>query len=81
MKRRRLSHYFYAIGCSDIGQVAIIDPRYDVDIYLKFAEENQLVISHVFETHIHADYASGAHHLAARTGSTLVLSGYDKGAK
>lgn len=80
-EEKGLSHYSYAIGCSDRGQIAIIDPRYDVDLYLKFAEENNLVISHVFETHIHADYASGARHLAARTGAELVLSGYDKGEK
>ena len=80
-EERGLSHYSYAVGCSDIGQIAIIDPRYDVDIYLKFAEENNLVISHVFETHIHADYASGARHLAARTGAEFCLSGYDKGEK
>lgn len=76
-----LSHFSYAIGCSDIGQVAIIDPRYDVDIYLEYAEKNRLVISHVFETHIHADYTSGARALAVRTGAELVLSGYDKGEK
>lgn len=44
-----LSHFSYAIGCSDIGQVAIIDPRYDVDIYLDYAEKNRLVISHVLK--------------------------------
>ncbi len=80
-EERGLSHYSYAVGCSEVGQIAIIDPRYDVDIYLKFAGENNLVISHVFETHIHADYVSGARYLASRTGATLVLSGYDKGEK
>ncbi|MCP5506017.1 MAG: MBL fold metallo-hydrolase [Chlamydiales bacterium] len=76
-----LSHYSYAIGCSKLGQIAIIDPRYDVDLYLEYAEQNRLVISHVFETHIHADYASGARHLAVRAGAELVLSAYDKGEK
>lgn len=80
-EEKGLSHYSYAIGCSDRGQIAIIDPRYDVDLYLKFAEENNLVISHIFETHIHADYASGARYLTARSGAELVLSGYDKGEK
>lgn len=80
-EEKGLSHFSYAIGCSDIGQIAIIDPRYDVDIYLKYAEENNLVISHVFETHIHADYASGARYLAMRTGAEFILSGYDKGEK
>lgn len=80
-EEKGLSHYSYAIGDSDRGQIAIIDPHYDVDVFLKFAEENNLVISHVFETHIHADYASGARYLADRAGAELVLSGYDKGEK
>ncbi len=59
-EEKGLSHYSYAVGCKEKGQIAIIDPRFDVDIYLEYAEKNQLVISHAFETHIHADYVSGA---------------------
>ena len=77
-EERGLSHYSYAVGCSEKGQIAIIDPRFDVEVYLEYAEQNGLVISHVFETHIHADYASGARYLAARARATLVLSAYDK---
>lgn len=80
-EERGLSHYSYAVGCKEKGQIAIIDPRFDVDIYLEFAEKNRFVISHVFETHIHADYASGARFLANRTGATLGISAYDKGEK
>ncbi|MCB1107444.1 MAG: MBL fold metallo-hydrolase [Chlamydiia bacterium] len=80
-EERGLSHYSYAVGCKEKGQIAIIDPRFDVEIYLDYAEKNRYVISHVFETHIHADYASGAQHLAKRAGAILALSGYDKGEK
>lgn len=65
-EERGLSHYSYAVGCGEKGQIAIIDPRFDVEVYLEYAEKHGLVISHVFETHIHADYASGARHLATR---------------
>ena len=75
-----LSHYSYAIGCASNGQIAIIDPCYDVEIYLDFASDNDLVISHVFETHIHDDYTSGARHLADRAGAELVLSASEKDA-
>ena len=80
-EEKGLSHYSYAVGCKEKGQIAIIDPRFDVDIYLEYAERNQLVISHVFETHIHADYVSGARYLANRAGAILGLSAYDKGEK
>jgi len=76
---RGLSHYSYAIGCEGAGVVAIVDPRRDVDVYVDFAHARQLRITHVLETHIHADYASGAADLAARTGADLWCSAYDRG--
>ncbi len=74
-----LSHYSYAVGCPGAGRIAIVDPRRDVDVYLDFAGERKLAISHVLETHIHADYASGARELAERSGAELLVSGYDQG--
>lgn len=74
-----LAHYSYAVGCPGSRQLAIVDPRRDVDAYLDFAEAGKARISHVFETHIHADYASGARELAERTGAVVHVSGYDRG--
>lgn len=74
-----LAQYSYAVGCPGSGKIAIVDPRRDVDIYLQFAHERGLAISHVLETHIHADYASGARELAECTGAELLVSGHDRG--
>ena len=74
-----LSQYSYAVGCPGAGRVAIVDPRRDIDLYLEFAGRQQLQISHVLETHIHADFASGARELAHVTGAEQWVSGYDKG--
>lgn len=74
-----LSQYSYAVGCEGAGTVAIVDPRRDVDVYLEFAHGRNLRISHVLETHIHADFASGGLELAARTGAELWCSAYDDG--
>lgn len=71
-----LAHYSYAVGCPEAGKLAIVDPKRDVDSYLDFAEAQALRISHVLETHIHADFASGARELAARSGAELFVSGY-----
>lgn len=76
-----LSQFSYAVGCPAAGSVAIVDPRRDVDVYEKFAADQGLAITHVLETHIHADFASGAHELAERTGAELHLSAYDAGEK
>ncbi|HUL16776.1 MAG TPA: MBL fold metallo-hydrolase [Terriglobales bacterium] len=72
-----LVHYSYVL--SSQGQAAVLDPRRDVDVYLDYAHANQLRITHILETHIHADYASGARELADSTGAELWLSAHDKG--
>jgi hydroxyacylglutathione hydrolase len=74
-----LAHYSYAVGCGDGKLLAIVDPKRDVDEYLQYAEGLACRITHVFETHIHADYASGARELAQRAGATLCVSKYDAG--
>lgn len=74
-----LSHYSYGVGCVAAGELAIVDPRRDIDVYLQFAAAEGLRITRVLETHIHADFASGARELAERTGATLHLSAYDAG--
>ena len=55
------------------GEAAVVDPQRDVDIYLKAAEEKNLVIRHIFETHLHADFVSGHKELAARTGAKIYI--------
>jgi hydroxyacylglutathione hydrolase len=74
-----LSQYSYAVGCERARRVMIVDPRRDVDVYLDWARERRMAISHVAETHIHADFASGARELAALAGAELRLSAYDTG--
>ena len=74
-----LAHCSYALGCSRTGTAAIVDPERHVETYLAFAETERVRITHVLETHIHADYASGSADLAARTGAERCLSAYDLG--
>src|SRR5687768_2194795 len=76
-----LSHFSYAIGSKTDAEVAIIDPERDIQTYINFAAENRLRIKYVIETHIHADFASGARELAEKTDAELLLSAYDKGEK
>ena len=78
-EEKGLSQYSYAVGCKAAGAVAIVDPRRDVDIYLDYARATGVRIAYVLETHIHADFASGARELAARAGARLLLSRYDEG--
>ncbi|MEO5936495.1 MAG: MBL fold metallo-hydrolase [Terriglobales bacterium] len=72
-----LSHYSYLV--STAGQAVVIDPKRDVDTYIAYAAANNLKITHILETHIHADYASGARELAHQTGAEMWLSAHDTG--
>jgi hydroxyacylglutathione hydrolase len=69
-----LAQYAYLIGCQRTGEALLIDPERDVDRYLAIAEAEGLRITSVAETHIHADFLSGARELADR-GAVVYLSG------
>ena len=71
---KTLAQASYFIGCQKAGVAAVIDPKRDVDTYLEIAKQNNMRITHIMETHIHADFLSGARELAALTGSKLYLS-------
>ena len=66
-----LAHASYMIGSE--GEAAVVDPQRDVDIYLQAAEQQNLKIRHIFETHLHADFVSGHKELAARTGAKIYI--------
>lgn len=70
----RLAQASYLIGCGRTGNAVVIDANRDIDQYLRMAESEEVAITHVTETHIHADFVSGSRELATRTGATLYLS-------
>lgn len=69
-----LAQASYLVGCATAGEAIVIDPHRDADVYLGAATAENLKITHVTETHIHADFLSGSRELARRTGATLLLS-------
>jgi hydroxyacylglutathione hydrolase len=70
-----LAQASYLIGCERTRESIIIDPTLDIGVYTRAAGVDRLRITGVTETHIHADFLSGARHLADATGATLYLSG------
>jgi hydroxyacylglutathione hydrolase len=71
---KSLAQASYFIGCQKAGVAIVIDPKRDVDTYLEIAELNKMKITHIAETHIHADFLTGSRELAALTGAKLYLS-------
>ncbi len=66
-----LAHASYMIGAD--GEAAVVDPRRDVEEYLREAEAQGLRIKYVVETHLHADFVSGHKELASLTGARVVF--------
>lgn len=70
----------YLIGDDEEGVAAVFDPRADVDIYVELAQAKTVAITHIFETHIHADLVSGARELCARVESAKIYVSHEGGA-
>jgi len=71
----------YLIGDDSAGVAAVVDPTADVGKYVRLAREHAVSITHVFETHIHADLMSGARELCARLGSAKIFVSHEGGAR
>ncbi|MGH2929992.1 MAG: MBL fold metallo-hydrolase, partial [Solirubrobacteraceae bacterium] len=62
------------LGCAsyilgDAGEAVVVDPRWDISPYLEIAAEERCRITHVIDTHEHADHVSGRVRLARATGA------------
>ena len=64
-----LAHASYLIADQPAGVAAVVDPQRDVDEYLADAQELGCRVSHVFLTHLHADFIAGHLELRDRVGA------------
>jgi len=70
-----LAQASYLVGCQATGTAIVVDPNRDIAQYVAAAERHSMRIELVTETHIHADFVSGARDLARATNAQLLLSG------
>ncbi|TWT77884.1 Beta-lactamase hydrolase-like protein [Posidoniimonas polymericola] len=68
----------YIVGDEQSGAAVVVDPTRDVDGYVDYAEHHGLHITHIVETHVHADFVCGSRELKARLNDkpTIHCSGY-----
>ncbi|GHO60025.1 MBL fold metallo-hydrolase [Ktedonobacter robiniae] len=69
-----LAQASYLVGCAATGEALLIDPNRNIHQYIELATDKGLRITTITETHIHADFVSGARELAQATGAQLYLS-------
>lgn len=63
----------YVIGCPQAKVMAVVDPKRDIQDYLSIAREEGMRITHVFNTHVHADHISGDQELRSATGADIYI--------
>ena len=68
----KIAHSSYILAGSDV--CAVIDPQRDIDIYIKEARALGVVITHILQTHMHADFVSGHMDLADKTGAQIYVA-------
>ncbi len=61
----------YLVGDEHAGVAAVVDPKLEIDEYLRLARYMSVSIEHILETHNHADHISGHGRLASATGATI----------
>jgi glyoxylase-like metal-dependent hydrolase (beta-lactamase superfamily II) len=64
----------YVFGCAGKGYAAVVDPQSrDLESYHDFATAKGMRITHVIDTHVHADHISGGRALAEKAGAVYAL--------
>jgi glyoxylase-like metal-dependent hydrolase (beta-lactamase superfamily II) len=63
----------YVIGCPRAKAMAVVDPKRDVQDYLDIAREEGMQVTHIFNTHVHADHVSGDQELRLATGADIYI--------
>jgi glyoxylase-like metal-dependent hydrolase (beta-lactamase superfamily II)/rhodanese-related sulfurtransferase len=63
----------YVIGCPGAKAMAVVDPKRDIQDYLDISREEGMRITHIIDTHVHADHVSGAHELRSVTGAEILM--------
>lgn len=66
----------YVIGCPGARQAVVVDPKRDVQDYMDISRDEGMKITHIIETHVHADHVSGNQELKSRTGADIYYSEY-----
>lgn len=68
-----LGCFSYCIGCPQAGTMVVVDPKRDIQDYLDIARDEGMRVTHIVNTHLHADHISGDQELQAATGAEICM--------
>ena len=68
-----LGCFSYVIGCPGAKAMVVVDPKRDVQDYLDISRNEGMKISHIIDTHVHADHVSGGQELRSHTQAPIYL--------
>ncbi len=68
-----LGCFSYVIGCPRAKSMAVVDPKRDIGEYLDISRDEGMKITHIFNTHVHADHVSGDQELQAAVGADIYI--------
>ncbi len=68
-----LGCFSYIIGCPAAREMVVIDPKRDVQDYLDISRDEGMRITHVIDTHVHADHVTGTHELKSHTDCDIMM--------
>ena len=69
-----LGNSAYLVGSHDTHQGILIDPLRDVDRYLQAASNLSITLTHILDTHLHADFITGNREVANQTHAIIGAS-------
>ena len=65
--------FSYVIGCPAAQAMVVVDPKRDVQDYLDISRDEGMKITHVIDTHVHADHVSGSQELRSYTRAKICM--------
>jgi len=69
---KKIAHSSYILAGKN--SCAVIDPQRDIDVYIHEARAQGVEITHILQTHLHADFISGHMDLAKKTGAKIYVA-------
>lgn len=59
------------------GEGTVVDPGRHIDVYLEMAQRENVQITHILDSHVHADHISGGPALSEKTGAIYYINTSD----